>query len=116
MGTETGSVDGTLSCGRCSPLQGLSHELFGAGLRRGEHALVVRSLADVTAKDLQDAGYRHLTGQLGGVVCGVQVTRHGPAPPPPTVPQVGALVENRGKPVIVAADFALGWLPDTNAV
>lgn len=99
-----------------SPLQGLSHELFGVGLRGGEHALVVRSLADVTAEDLQDTWYRHLTGQLGGVVCALQVTGHGPAPPPPTVPQVGALVENTGKPVVVAADFALGRLPDTNAL
>lgn len=99
-----------------SPLQGLSHELFGVGLRGGEHALVVRSLADVAAEDLQDARYRHLTGQLGRVVRGLQVPGHGPAPPPPTVPQVGALVENRRKSVIVAADLALGRLADADAL
>lgn len=42
-------------CVHLSPLQGLSHELFGIGLRGGEHALVVRSLADVAAEDLEDA-------------------------------------------------------------
>lgn len=73
FGNETGGCV-SLPCGGRSPLQGLPHQLFGAGLRGGEHALVVRSLADVTAEDLQDARYRQLTGQLGRVVRGPRVT------------------------------------------
>lgn len=51
-----------------SPLQGLFDELLGAGLRGGQDALVMSSLADFGAKDLEDARGGDLIGQLGRVL------------------------------------------------
>lgn len=51
-----------------SPLKGLFDQLSGAGVRGGQHALIVSSFADLVPKDLQDSRRRDLIGQLGGVV------------------------------------------------
>lgn len=100
-----------------SPLQGLLHQFLCTGLYGGQHTLVVGPLTDVAAKDLQDTGDRHLTGQLCRVVCSLEVTGQAPAAQRlTTASAVGAVVENSWKPVVVAADFALGRLPDTNAL
>ena len=77
-------------------------------------------MTDVAAEDLQDPGHRHLAGQLGWVVC-LEVPGQAPAAPhlavTTAVSQVGALVEHCGEPVVVvAADFALGWLPDAHTL
>lgn len=74
------------------------------------------SLADVAAEDLQDPRDGALAGELGGVVGSLGV---GAAPgwaPPAPLPQVGAVVENRGQPVVVTPDLALGRLPDADAL
>lgn len=100
-----------------SPLQRLLHQLLCVGLSGGQHALIVCPLTDVAAEDLQDAGDRHLAGQLCGVVCSLEVTAaQRLAPASTAVPQVGAVVENSRKPVIVTADFTLGRLPNTHAL
>lgn len=62
-----------------------------------------------------------MAGQLGRVVCSLEVSGQAAAAalrlaPTSTVPQVGAVVENSREPVVVAADFALGWLPDAHAL
>lgn len=70
------------------------------------------ALADVAAKDLQDAGRRHPAGELGGVVV---ISRWRQAATPPVL-RAGALLEHGGKPVVVAADLALGRLPHAHAL
>lgn len=97
-----------------SPLQRLLHQLLGAGLRVGQHALVVGALADVAAEDLEDSGHRRLAGELGGVVGRPLLLLLLAAAPP--VLQAGALLEDGGEPVVVAADLALGRLPDAHAL
>lgn len=50
------------------PFKGLFDELFAAGVRGGQNALIVSSLTDLVSKDLQDPWSCYLIGQLRRVV------------------------------------------------
>ena len=64
-------LGGTLGAQRVA-LQGLPHQLPGAGRAGGQDALVVGARAHTVPEHLQDPGGRELRGQLGGVIAGAQ--------------------------------------------
>lgn len=99
-----------------SPLECLFDQLPGAGVGRGQHALVVGPFADLIAKNLQNARRRHVIGQLGRVLSHQALLpgRSGHAVPPDQ--RGDAAAEHGRQTVAVLADPALGRLPLTRVL